>query len=149
MSLEGTINLFGDDNYYQKLIGFAIGIIILGVVCFIDDSNGGVHPLVKLTAQTIAAIVMVISGVRIDSIGIDFINNAPWSETFYTILTIGWIVGITNAINLIDGLDRIIYRCYNNCINITFDYILIKWSTANCYNFNYSTCRSTGWIFTI
>ena len=105
MSLEGTINLFGDDNYYQKLIGFAIGIIILGVVCFIDDSNGGVHPLVKLTAQTIAAIVMVISGVRIDSIGIDFINNAPWSETFYTILTIGWIVGITNAINLIDGLD--------------------------------------------
>lgn len=91
--------------YYKKLIGFAIGIVIIGVVCYIDDSRGGVHPLVKLTAQTIAAIVMVISGVKIDSIGIDFINNQPWSEAFYITLTIGWIVGITNAINLIDGLD--------------------------------------------
>lgn len=105
MSIENTIDLFGPDMYYKKLIGFAIGIIIIGVVCYIDDSRGGVHPLVKLTAQTIAAVVMVISGVKIDSIGIDFINNQPWSEAFYITLTIGWIVGITNAINLIDGLD--------------------------------------------
>lgn len=105
MSIEHSIDLFGEDQYYKKLIGFAIGIIILGIVCFIDDSKGGVHPLVKLTAQIISAIIMVISGVRIDSIGIDFINDAPWSQAFYTILTIGWIVGITNAINLIDGLD--------------------------------------------
>lgn len=105
MSIEGSISLFGEDNYYRKLIGFAVGIIIIGIVCFIDDSKGGVHPLVKLTAQIIAAIVMIISGVKIDSIGLDFINNQPWSEAFYTILTIGWIVGITNAINLIDGLD--------------------------------------------
>ena len=105
MSIEHSIDLFGEDQYYKKIIGFAIGIIIIGIVCFIDDSKGGVHPLVKLTAQTISAIIMVISGVRIDSIGIDFINDAPWSQAFYTILTIGWIVGITNAINLIDGLD--------------------------------------------
>lgn len=105
MSIEHSIDLFGEDQYYKKLIGFAIGIIIIGIVCFIDDSKGGVHPLVKLTAQTISAIIMVISGVRIDSIGIDFINDEPWSQAFYTILTIGWIVGITNAINLIDGLD--------------------------------------------
>lgn len=105
MSIEHSIDLVGEDQYYKKLIGFAIGIIIIGIVCFIDDSKGGVHPLVKLTAQTISAIIMVISGVRIDSIGIDFINDAPWSQAFYTILTIGWIVGITNAINLIDGLD--------------------------------------------
>ena len=105
MSIEHSIDLFGEDQYYKKIIGFAIGIIIIGIVCFIDDSKGGVHPLVKLTAQTISAIIIVISGVRIDSIGIDFINDAPWSQAFYTILTIGWIVGITNAINLIDGLD--------------------------------------------
>lgn len=105
MSIENTIDLFGPDNYYQKLIGFGIGIIIIGVVCFIDDSKGGIHPMIKLTAQIISAIVMVISGVKIDGLDIDFINNAPWSEAFYIILTIGWIVGITNAINLIDGLD--------------------------------------------
>ena len=105
MSIENTIDLFGSDSYYLKLIGFLTGIIIIGIVCFIDDSRGGVHPLIKFAVQTVAAIIMVVCGVRIDSIGIDFINNAPWSEAFYIILTIGWIVGITNAINLIDGLD--------------------------------------------
>ena len=105
MSIEDTINLFGVENYWQKLLGFIVGIFIIGVVCYIDDSRGGVHPLVKLTAQIIAAVVMLISGVKIEGLQIPFINDAPWEDAFYTILTIGWIVGITNAINLIDGLD--------------------------------------------
>lgn len=105
MSIENTVDIFGTDAYWLKLLGFAIGIIIIGIVCFIDDKKGGVHPLIKLMAQTIAAIVMLISGVRIDGLDIAFINNATWSDAFYNILTIGWIVGITNAINLIDGLD--------------------------------------------
>ena len=104
MSIEGTIDLFGEDTYYKKLLGFGAGIIILGVVCFIDDSRG-VHPLVKLFTQILVAVIVVVSGIRIDNIDIDFINQLSWKDTFYTILTIGWIVGITNAINLIDGLD--------------------------------------------
>lgn len=105
MSIESTVNIFGEENYWQKLLGFGIGIIIIGIVCYIDDSKGGVHPLIKLTAQTLAAIVLVISGVKIENLNIPFINDAIWGDAFYTILTIGWIVGITNAINLIDGLD--------------------------------------------
>lgn len=104
MSIEGTINLFTSDQYYLKLLGFGIGILILGIVCFIDDVKG-IKPLVKLFAQILVAIIMIACGVRIDNINVDFINNMSWSDTFYTILTIGWIVGITNAINLIDGLD--------------------------------------------
>lgn len=104
MSIEGTIDLFGEDTYYKKLLGFGAGILILGVVCFIDDSRG-VHPLLKLFTQILVAIIVVASGIRIDNIDIDFINQLSWKDTFYTILTIGWIVGITNAINLIDGLD--------------------------------------------
>ena len=104
MSIEGTIDLFGEDTYYKKLLGFGAGILILGVVCFIDDSRG-IHPLLKLFTQILVAIIVVASGIRIDNIDIDFINQLSWKDTFYTILTIGWIVGITNAINLIDGLD--------------------------------------------
>ena len=104
MNIEGTIDLFGEDTYYKKLLGFGVGILILGIVCFIDDSRG-VHPLVKLFTQILVAIIVVASGIRIDNIDIDFINQLSWKDTFYTILTIGWIVGITNAINLIDGLD--------------------------------------------
>ena len=104
MSVEGSIDLFGEDTYYKKLLGFGAGILILGVVCFIDDSRG-IHPLLKLFTQILVAIIVVASGIRIDNIDIDFINQLSWKDTFYTILTIGWIVGITNAINLIDGLD--------------------------------------------
>lgn len=104
MNIEGTIDLFGEDTYYKKLLGFGAGILILGIVCFIDDSRG-VHPLVKLFTQILVAIIVVASGIRIDNMDIDFINQLSWKDTFYTILTIGWIVGITNAINLIDGLD--------------------------------------------
>lgn len=104
MSIEETINLFTEEAYYIKLMGFGIGIVILGITCFIDDAKG-IHPLVKLTFQIVSAIVIVACGIKIDNINIDFINNLPWRDTFYTVLTIGWIVGITNAINLIDGLD--------------------------------------------
>ena len=104
MSIENSINLFAEDNYFIKICGFGIGIIILGITCFIDDVKG-IHPLVKLSAQILSAVIVVICGVRIDNLNIDFINELPWKDTFYTILTIGWIVGITNAINLIDGLD--------------------------------------------
>ena len=44
MSIENTVDIFGTDAYWLKLLGFAIGIIIIGIVCFIDDTKGGVHP---------------------------------------------------------------------------------------------------------
>ncbi len=104
MSIEHTINIFDEDNYYIKLIGFFIGIIILAIVCFIDDVRG-VKAVVKLFAQILAAVVVVMSGIEIDVINIPWLTTIGLNDAFSVILTIGWIVGITNAINLIDGLD--------------------------------------------
>ena len=104
-SIEGKIDLFGDDNYYIKLIGFFAGILVLGITCYIDDVKG-VPSLVKLAAQIVAAIIVVACGIRIDNISIPFTEGKIIvGEIFSYILTICWIVGITNAINLIDGLD--------------------------------------------
>lgn len=47
----------------------------------------------------------MLSGVRILNIDIPFLSMVGLNDTFSIILTIGWIVGITNAVNLIDGLD--------------------------------------------
>ena len=102
-SIEGKINLFDGDNYYIKLIGFFSGIIILGLVCYIDDVKG-IPSFVKLIAQIVAAIIVVASGIRIEDISLPFgkiVITGIWS----CILTVCWIIGITNAINLIDGLD--------------------------------------------
>lgn len=104
-SIEGNLNIFGPETYFIKLIGFLAGTLILGTFCFFDDIKG-IHPLVKLLGQLIAAIIVVACGIRIDYFNLPFLDgNIMLSNIFSIVLTIGWIVGVTNAINLIDGLD--------------------------------------------
>jgi len=98
-----NVNIYNGQEYILKLMGFLIGIIILGITCFVDDFKD-VHPLVKLTAQIISAIIVCICGIRIENINLPFLSG-DLNIVFSYILTVGWIVGITNAINLIDGLD--------------------------------------------
>lgn len=106
MNFEGTINIFDvENNYYIKLLGFLAGIIVLAITCYIDDSKG-IPSWVKLVVQIIAAIIVAISGIKIENINIPFLDNKIFFYDWISyIITVGWIVGITNAINLIDGLD--------------------------------------------
>ena len=103
MNLEKSVNLFGEEQYLLKLLGFFIGIAILGITCFIDDSKG-IPSWAKLIMQIASAAIVVACGIRIENIHI--LNDKLWLKDWFSyILTIGWIIGITNAINLIDGLD--------------------------------------------
>lgn len=103
-SIEGKINLL-EDGLNVKLLGILGGMLVLGIVCYIDDVKD-IKPLVKLAGQVVAAIIVASSGVLIDNFTIPFKENSfVLNEVFSFILTVGWIVGITNAINLIDGLD--------------------------------------------
>ncbi len=107
MTLEKTFNLFGEEQYFHKLIGLLIGIIVLAVVCFIDDVKG-ISAIIKLIGQIIAAIIVVTFGIQIDSINIPFLEqtlNINNNSIYVYIISVIWIVSITNAINLIDGLD--------------------------------------------
>ncbi|MEF2932717.1 MAG: MraY family glycosyltransferase [Clostridia bacterium] len=103
-SIEGKINL-SEDGLNIKLLGILGGMLVLGIVCYIDDVKD-IKPLVKLAGQVAAAVIVASSGVLIDNFTIPFKENSfVLNEVFSFILTVGWIVGITNAINLIDGLD--------------------------------------------
>jgi len=104
MSIENKIDLFASEQYGMKLLGMLLGIIVISITCIVDDIIT-IKPLVKLVGQVVAAIVVVSFGVRIDEITPAFLPTAELKEAFSIILTIGWIVGVTNAINLIDGLD--------------------------------------------
>ena len=101
--IQGTIEkkliLNGPSQYGKKLLGFLIGIFIIGTFAYIDDIKN-LKPWQKLIAQILAAVVVFLFGIRIDTINDSLIN-----PILSFILTVGWIVGITNAINLIDGLD--------------------------------------------
>jgi UDP-GlcNAc:undecaprenyl-phosphate/decaprenyl-phosphate GlcNAc-1-phosphate transferase len=88
-----------------QLLGLLIGILIIVIMGLIDDLKG-LSAKYKLIFQLAAAIVVVIFGTKIQ------IVTNPFSETGFALspviyypLTIMWIVGITNAINFIDGLD--------------------------------------------
>lgn len=104
MTVEKTIHLSAD-GYWMRLLGYFAGVVILAVVCFVDDAKG-VPPLCKLAAQILAALCVVWTGVRIGNITIPIFDTViRLNDTWALILTVAWIIGITNAINLIDGLD--------------------------------------------
>ena len=118
MDFENSIDLFGD-NLIVKLLGFLAGIAVLGITCFIDDSKG-IPSMVKLLAQIVAAIIVIMCGIRIENFTLPFTDNKIFmNEIFSFILTLGWIVGITNAINLIDGLDGLSSGvCLISCLSL-------------------------------
>ena len=118
MDFENSIDLFGD-NLIVKLLGFLAGIAVLGIACFIDDSKG-IPSMVKLAAQIVAAIIVIMCGIRIENFTLPFTDNKIFmNEIFSFILTLGWIVGITNAINLIDGLDGLSSGvCLISCLSL-------------------------------
>ena len=106
LGIENTLNL-NEGQYYIKLLGFFLGSLVIIITCFIDDVKG-IPAIVKLGAQIIAAFIVVKSGIIIEDISIPLFSGeelTQLNDIFSFVLTIGWIVGITNAINLIDGLD--------------------------------------------
>ncbi|WP_240613542.1 glycosyltransferase family 4 protein [Pueribacillus theae] len=86
--------------YMPKII---IGAIIITIVGILDDKFT-LSPKAKLLGQIIAACIVVSSGLLVDFVTIPFYGKVEFGVFSYAI-TILWIVGITNAMNLIDGLD--------------------------------------------
>jgi UDP-GlcNAc:undecaprenyl-phosphate GlcNAc-1-phosphate transferase len=77
------------------LLGAASGVFLLGLI----DDLRGLPARCKFAAELLGAVVLCLVGVRISSIaGI----SLGWLGCPLTIL---WIVGVTNAVNMSDGLD--------------------------------------------
>jgi UDP-GlcNAc:undecaprenyl-phosphate GlcNAc-1-phosphate transferase len=84
------------------LLCAAASIFFVGLID--DIKTGGLVAEIKLLAQIAAAVAVCVVGIRIRSITV-----AGWHTLdfgwFSWPLTMLWIVGITNAVNLSDGLD--------------------------------------------
>ena len=104
MNMEKSINLFDFQQYWKKLFGFLCGILVISAFCVVDDIKT-IKPLTKLFGQLIGAIIVVAAGIRIDGITLPFLNFPQMHEIISVLITIAWIIIVTNAINLIDGLD--------------------------------------------
>lgn len=104
MSIEGSLDLFTEQEYGKKLLGVLLGVVAIAITGIIDDIKT-LKPWQELLGQVIAAIIVVAFGTQIEHLNIPFLYRVGLSDVFSTIVTIVWIIGVTNAINLIDGLD--------------------------------------------
>ena len=87
--------LIYDYFYIRELVGILVGASLVSFMGIWDDRRP-MRPLVKLVGQIAAAGVVVASGVRVQFL--------PWPALNLAV-TILWIVGITNAMNLLDNMD--------------------------------------------
>ena len=94
MHIEGSLELFDENNYFKKLIGITIGIVIILITGILDDTKT-LKPLQKLFGQVLAAVIVVSFGIKIDNINIPYFNSLGLSNEVSIAATIIWIVGIT------------------------------------------------------
>lgn len=85
--------------FLTLLIGSAL-MLILGIY---DDLQGS-SALLKFTIQIIISFLIIKSGFLLKGIFVPGLINIEFG-VFSIPLTLLWLVGITNAVNLIDGLD--------------------------------------------
>ena len=85
------------------VIGLLLGGTLIVIIGLIDDYKN-LPAKVKLLGQILAACAVVYFDVRIDVITDPF-GDYLYLEYLAAPATVFWIVGLTNTVNLIDGLD--------------------------------------------
>ena len=102
-------------HLFQKI---TLGVCMMTALGIYDDIYH-CSPRIKFLWQVIIAIILFLAGFQIDSIGgvIDL-------GSFSILLTVFWIVGITNSINLVDGIDGLACGLILlSCVTLSFVYL--------------------------
>ncbi|TMN21769.1 glycosyltransferase family 4 protein [Lentibacillus cibarius] len=89
---------------HPQLAAILLGGVIMMATGMLDDLLE-LKPIMKLLGQVLAAITVVASGLLIDKITLPFFGIIYFGDMNSVVITIIWILAVTNAINLIDGLD--------------------------------------------
>jgi len=148
-------------NILKNIFPAAVLILILGIY---DDIKGA-DAKTKFTVQIIAALIVVFSGIRINLITNPFDFGKSIDIGILSIpITVFWIIFITNAINLLDGLDGLaagisciislvmffiaLYQHNNSIIAIS---IVLTGATAGFLRYNFNPAKifmgDTGSLF--
>jgi UDP-GlcNAc:undecaprenyl-phosphate/decaprenyl-phosphate GlcNAc-1-phosphate transferase len=87
----------GSAGVWREATVVGIATVLLFVVGLVDDLESMRLPG-KLAVQTLAAILAIFAGVRASVTGVELID---------AMITLVWLIGITNAINIIDNCNGI------------------------------------------
>ena len=89
---------------YLGILGIFISATIMFFLGIVDDVKG-VNSLIKLLIQLLASAIVIFFGIEINFISNPFNGIFPLIGFISIPLTLIWLTGVTNAVNLIDGLD--------------------------------------------
>lgn len=84
--------------------GIVLAAVVIVAVGLYDDVKGSAPPA-KVTAIVIAGLLLVQFGVTMYYFRIPFVDVPVLSDDWVPLITVLWLLGMTQAINLIDGLD--------------------------------------------
>ena len=87
--------VLGDRFYIRELVGIVLGATLVSLFGLADD-RWGMHAYLKLGGQLLAGAVLILGGTQVRLFAPDWMN---WA------ITLLWVVGITNALNLLDNMD--------------------------------------------
>jgi UDP-GlcNAc:undecaprenyl-phosphate GlcNAc-1-phosphate transferase len=88
--------VLGDRAYIRELIGIMLGATLVSLFGLADD-HWGLHAYLKLGGQLLAGIILLLGGTQVN-----LFPHHPWVNWAITLL---WVVGMTNALNLLDNMD--------------------------------------------
>ena len=95
VAFVAALLLLGDRFYVRQTVGILVGGSLCSFMGFWDDRLG-LSAWLKLVGQILAALVLIFSGVQV------YLLPLPAANILITLL---WVVGITNALNLLDNMD--------------------------------------------
>ena len=90
-----AVGVSGEITAFQLLASVLLPALIVAGLGFIDDVRS-LNPWMRLAAQTVLAVLVWFTGTQVGFFGVD------WLDALVTVL---WIVGLTNAMNLLDNAD--------------------------------------------
>jgi len=94
--ISGNVVSFLRENLLFKLTGIFAGGLIIFVLGVVDDLKS-LRPETKLVGQIVAALALVIPGIRLD-----IFNGNVWVTGAITVV---WVVMMTNSMNFLDNMD--------------------------------------------
>ncbi len=98
----GAFDLIFESN--SEPLGVVIAALIVFVTGFLDDVRD-MAPPGKVTGVVLAGAALSWFGVTIDYFRVPFYDVIVLSNDWKPLVTVLWLLGMTQAINLIDGLD--------------------------------------------
>jgi UDP-GlcNAc:undecaprenyl-phosphate GlcNAc-1-phosphate transferase len=87
--------VFGERFRVDQLVSILLGATWVSFLGVWDD-RWGLRPILKFSGQVVAAIILLVTGVAVQFLPFDYLN---W------LVTIIWVVGLSNAINFLDNMD--------------------------------------------